>query len=144
MPVHVIHRGKYKTLTAAQRTWLRGRQAIEPAIGHAKGDHRTGRCWLKGSGGDVLHAVLCAAGFNTRWLLRTLALQAAKAISLALNLVALYAAIAVTRAVRAAPAASGQTKGLPLGVAYPHVPRCPSRWSCTTKWRQTNFAGPTT
>jgi hypothetical protein len=27
------------------------------------------RCWLKGSQGDALHAVLCAAGFNIRWLL---------------------------------------------------------------------------
>jgi IS5 family transposase len=31
------------------------------------------RCWLKGSDGDALHAVLCAAGFNIRWLLRTIA-----------------------------------------------------------------------
>ncbi|MBQ0946196.1 hypothetical protein KAK07_22845 [Ideonella sp. 4Y16] len=28
------------------------------------------RCWLKGSEGDALHAMLCAAGFNIRWLLR--------------------------------------------------------------------------
>jgi IS5 family transposase len=31
------------------------------------------RCWLKGSQGDALHAVLCAAGFNIRWLLRAIA-----------------------------------------------------------------------
>jgi hypothetical protein len=36
------------------------RQAIEPAIGHAKLDHRMERCWLQGSMGDALHAVLCA------------------------------------------------------------------------------------
>ena len=30
------------------------------------------RCWLKGSDGDALHAVLCAAGFNIRWLLRAI------------------------------------------------------------------------
>ena len=29
-----------------------------------------GRCHLKGSEGDALHAVLCAAGYNIRWLLR--------------------------------------------------------------------------
>jgi IS5 family transposase len=28
------------------------------------------RCHLKGSLGDSLHAVLCAAGYNIRWLLR--------------------------------------------------------------------------
>jgi len=31
------------------------------------------RCHLKGSNGDSLHAVLCAAGFNIRWLLRMIA-----------------------------------------------------------------------
>ncbi len=52
---------------------------MEPAIGHLKADHRMDRCWLKGSEGDALHAVLCAAGFNIRWLLRAIAVQAAKA-----------------------------------------------------------------
>lgn len=28
------------------------------------------RCHLKGEQGDRLHAVLCAAGYNIRWLLR--------------------------------------------------------------------------
>jgi IS5 family transposase len=37
------------------------------------------RCWLKGTEGDALHAVLCAAGFNIRWLMRAIAKQAAKA-----------------------------------------------------------------
>jgi IS5 family transposase len=31
------------------------------------------RCHLKGSEGDALHAVLCAAGYNIRWLLRMIA-----------------------------------------------------------------------
>ncbi len=30
------------------------------------------RCWLKGKAGDALHAVLCAAGYNLRWLLRAI------------------------------------------------------------------------
>ena len=34
--VEIIHRGKYKTLTALQRRWLKRRQAIEPMIGHTK------------------------------------------------------------------------------------------------------------
>jgi IS5 family transposase len=28
------------------------------------------RCHLKGSQGDALHVLLCAAGYNIRWLLR--------------------------------------------------------------------------
>jgi len=31
------------------------------------------RCWLQGQLGDALHAVLCAAGYNLRWLLRAMA-----------------------------------------------------------------------
>lgn len=72
-PVQVIHRGKSKILSAIRRRWLKRRQAIEPAIGHAKHDDRMDRCWLKGGEGDALHAVLCAAGFNIRWLLRAIA-----------------------------------------------------------------------
>ena len=31
------------------------------------------RCHLKGEQGDRLHAVLCAAGYNIKWLLRMIA-----------------------------------------------------------------------
>jgi hypothetical protein len=31
------------------------------------------RCWLKGATGDALHALLCAIGYNLRWLLRAIA-----------------------------------------------------------------------
>lgn len=72
-PVAVVHRGKHKSLNRQQRRWVKRRQAIEPAIGHVKQDHPMDRCWLKGSEGDALHAVLCAAGFNLRWLLRAIA-----------------------------------------------------------------------
>jgi IS5 family transposase len=37
------------------------------------------RCWLKGAEGDALHAVLCAAAFNIRWLMRAILAQAARA-----------------------------------------------------------------
>lgn len=49
---------------------LKSRQAIEPIIGRLKADHRMNRCHLKGADGDSLHAVLCAAGYNIRCLLR--------------------------------------------------------------------------
>jgi transposase, IS5 family len=83
-PVQIIHRGKFKSLDAQQRKWLKRRQAIEPAIGHAKSDHRMDRCWLQGAQGDALHAVLCAAGFNIRWLLRAIAAKELRALLLAL------------------------------------------------------------
>jgi IS5 family transposase len=70
--VQIIHRGKFKSLTRQQRRWLKRRQAVEPAIGHLKHDHAMDRCWLKGQTGDALHAVLCAAGYNIRWLLRAI------------------------------------------------------------------------
>lgn len=70
--VEIIHRGKYKSLTKQHRRWLKRRQAVEPAIGHLKSDHRMGRCWLQGKLGDALHAVLCAAGYNLCWLLRAM------------------------------------------------------------------------
>ncbi len=31
------------------------------------------RCYLKGEQGDRIHAVLCAAGYNIKWLLRMIA-----------------------------------------------------------------------
>ena len=71
--VRVVHRGKPTRLTAQERRQLKRRQAIEPVIGHLKADHRMDRCHLKGEIGDRLHAVLCAAGYNLKWLLRMIA-----------------------------------------------------------------------
>ena len=71
--VDIKHRGKAKSLTAKERKLLKRRQAIEPIIGHLKDDHGMDRCHLKGAQGDRLHAVLCAAGYNIRWLLRMIA-----------------------------------------------------------------------
>jgi IS5 family transposase len=68
--IDIKHRGKFKSMTDQEKKSLKRRQAIEPIIGHLKTDHRMNRCHLKGSQGDSLHAVLCAAGFNIRWLLR--------------------------------------------------------------------------
>lgn len=68
------------------------RQAIEPAIGHTNHDNGTDRCWLKGQTGDALHAVLCAAGHNIRWLLRAMTRLGLR--GLFLRLLALTALIA--------------------------------------------------
>jgi transposase, IS5 family len=82
--IEIIHRGKYKTLTSLQRRRLKRRQAIEPMIGHAKGDNSMDRCWLQGALGDALHALSCAAGYNIRWLMRAIARLATKRPSYAL------------------------------------------------------------
>lgn len=68
-----IHRGKSKRLNKEEKQLVKQRSAIEPVIGHLKSDHRMDRCYLKGKDGDSIHAVLCAAGFNIRWLLRMIA-----------------------------------------------------------------------
>ena len=91
--VEIIHRGKYKSLTAQQRRWLKRRQAVEPAIGHLKSDHRMDRCWLQGQLGDALHAVLCATGYNLRWLLRAMVRLGLTAIYLRQLLMALRSAL---------------------------------------------------
>ena len=71
----IIHRGKFKSLSPQQKGWLRRRQAVEPAIGHLKSDHRMDRCWLQGALGDALHSISCAGGYNLRWLMRAIAGQ---------------------------------------------------------------------
>ena len=71
--VHIVHQGKAKRISEQDRKLLKRRQAIEPIIGHLKSDHRRERCQLKGETGDRLHAVLCAAGYNIKCLLRMIA-----------------------------------------------------------------------
>ena len=60
--VHIVHWSKSKRISEQDRRLLKRRQAIEPIIGH-----------LKGETSDRLHSVLCAAGYNIRWLLRMIA-----------------------------------------------------------------------
>lgn len=53
---------------------LKRRSAIEPIIGHAKHDHRMGRCHLKGKKGDQINAIFAAIGFNFKQILNWIAL----------------------------------------------------------------------
>jgi transposase, IS5 family len=69
----LIERGKSKRISEQDKGLLKRRQAIELIIGHLKSDNRMDRCHLKGETGDKLHAVLCAAGYNSQWLLRMIA-----------------------------------------------------------------------
>ena len=71
-------------MTAAIRREMRRRAAIEPVIGHLKAEHRMNRNYLKGFAGDRANAVLAAAGYNFRLLLRWLALLLRALIQLAL------------------------------------------------------------
>lgn len=89
--VEIIHRGRIRSLSKLQRHWLKRRQAIEPAIGHAKADHRMDRCWLPGPMGDALHALSCALGYNIRWLMRRLQAKARRALSWLLQMAAVWA-----------------------------------------------------
>ena len=52
----------------------RRRSAVEPVIGHLKAEHRMDRNHLAGSAGDAINAVLAAAGYNFRLLIRWLRL----------------------------------------------------------------------
>ena len=73
LDVRIVYRAKSKRISEQDRKLLKRRQAIEPIIGHRKADHRMERCHRKGETGDKLHAVLCATGYNIRWLLRMIA-----------------------------------------------------------------------
>src|SRR3979490_1026298 len=53
---------------------LRRRSAVEPVIGHLKAEHRMGRNYLWFRRGDAANAVLAAAGYNFRRLIRWLSL----------------------------------------------------------------------
>ena len=54
---------------------LRRRSAVEPVVGHLKSEHRMGRNYLWHRAGDVANAVLAAACYNFRRLLRWLQLR---------------------------------------------------------------------
>jgi IS5 family transposase len=71
---------KFKVYTQAQKRGVtdeikrqfRRRAAIEPVIGHTKSEHRMERNYLAHRAGDAINAVLAAAGYNFRRVLRWL------------------------------------------------------------------------
>jgi IS5 family transposase len=65
--------GQVRNVTATIRREMKRRAAVEPVIGHIKADHRMDRNYLKGYAGDRANAILAAAGYNFRLLLRWLA-----------------------------------------------------------------------
>ena len=69
--------GQRRRVTEKIKRELRRRSAVEPVIGHLKADHRLGRNHLAHTTGDAANAVLAAAGYNFRRLLKWLALLCA-------------------------------------------------------------------
>jgi len=61
-------------LTLAIKRQLRRRSAVEPVIGHLKAEHRMGRNYLWHRQGDAANAILAAAGYNFRRLIRWLSI----------------------------------------------------------------------
>jgi IS5 family transposase len=68
-----IYTSKQKRrLTPQIKREMRRRAAVEPVIGHLKEDHRMDRNYLAHREGDLNNAVLAAAGYNFRRLIRWL------------------------------------------------------------------------
>jgi transposase, IS5 family len=68
----VFTQGQKRGVTEAIKRQFKRRAAIEPVIGHTKEDHRMGRNFLAHRDGDANNAVLAAAGYNFRRLIRWL------------------------------------------------------------------------
>ena len=66
--------GQKRRMTPQIKRELKRRSAIEPVIGHLKDDHRMRRNYLAHASGDAINAVLAAAGYNFRRLIRWLRL----------------------------------------------------------------------
>ena len=66
--------GQKRRMTPKIKREMRRRSAVEPVIGHLKSEHRVGRNYLWHRQGDAINAVLAAAGYNFRLLLRWLGL----------------------------------------------------------------------
>jgi transposase, IS5 family len=66
--------GQKRGVTPRIKRQLRRRSAVEPVIGHLKAEHRMGRNYLWYRRGDAANAVLAAAGYNFRRLIRWLSI----------------------------------------------------------------------
>lgn len=106
--VHVV-RTIPRRATRALRRMLKRRAAIEPTIGHLKSDNRLDRNYLTGPEGDKINALLSAAGYNLRKLLRWIVFAPIFSLTWWLN-VSLAVVIGIRRA-------SSRTVGVPPAAA---------------------------
>src|ERR1035437_6702672 len=67
-------RRSYARVTPKIKREMRRRSAVEPVIGHLKAEHRMDQNYLAHRTGDAANAVLAAAGYNFRLLIRWLRL----------------------------------------------------------------------
>jgi IS5 family transposase len=74
----VFTSGQKRRMTPKIKRELRRRSAVEPVIGHLKQEHRMGRNYLWHRQGDAINAILAAAGYNFRRLIRWLSLLLSK------------------------------------------------------------------
>ena len=72
--LRVFISGQKRGVAPQIKRQLRRRSAVEPVIGHLKAEHRMGRNYLWFRHGDAANAVLAAAGYNFRRLIRWLRL----------------------------------------------------------------------
>ena len=70
----VFTSGQKRRVTPQIKREMKRRSAVEPVIGHLKGDHRMGRNYLAHRAGDAANAVLAAAGYNFSLIIRWLRL----------------------------------------------------------------------
>lgn len=68
----VYTQGQKRGVTETIKRQFSRRAAIEPVIGHTKSEHRMERNYLAHRAGDAANAVLAAAGYNFRRLIRWL------------------------------------------------------------------------
>jgi len=70
--------GQKRRMTLKIKREMRRRSAVEPVIGHLKAEHRMDRNYLAHRSGDATNAILAAAGYNFRLLIRWLRLLLSK------------------------------------------------------------------
>jgi IS5 family transposase len=66
----IWHSRQKRGITGWIKKQINRRQAIEPYFGHMKNECKLGRCRLWGIKGDQAHAVMVAAGYNLKLILK--------------------------------------------------------------------------
>ena len=56
--IRILHGGKPKRMSKAEKRVVKRRQTVEPSIGHLKADHRVRRNFLKGTIRDAMNPIL--------------------------------------------------------------------------------------
>ncbi len=95
-PMRVLRSGQKRGVHGQIKKELRRRSEIEAVIGHCKTDGHLDRNYLKGRNGDQVNAVMSAAGYNFRLILKWLRILLCKIIA------AIWAAMTPFSALRTA------------------------------------------